>query len=96
MTAMQKKKQERRETSKGIVTAVLVIFTASMMLSYVLPIFFQYMCDNVLQMLQTVSTLTGSILIGYFGKAGFENYDKNKKCLKFLKEDSDEDGGEDG
>jgi len=37
--------------------------------------------------------LTGSVLIGYFGKAGFENYDKNKKLLKFEKEQADESNG---
>lgn len=41
-------------------------------------------------MFQTTATLTGSVLIGYFGKAGFENYDKHKKLLKFEKEANEE------
>lgn len=85
--AAQKKKQE---TSKEIVVAVLAIFFISMVASYCLPIFFDYVKDITLQMFQTTATQTGSVLIGYYGKAGFENYDKNKKLLKFEKEKDEE------
>ena len=60
--------------------------------SYVLPIFFDAIKDMALQMFQTTATLTGSVLIGYYGKAGFENYDKNKKLLRFEKEEEPEGG----
>lgn len=60
--------------------------------SYVLPIFFDAIKDMDLQMFQTTATLTGSVLIGYYGKAGFENYDKNKKLLRFEKEEEPEGG----
>lgn len=45
------------------------------------------MCMGIFQ---TVSTLTGSTLLAYFGKAGFENYDKNKRKLGFEKKTSNE------
>lgn len=87
----QKKKQE---TSKGIVYAVQIIFCVSMAASYCLPIIFDFIQETALQMFQTTATLTGSVLIGYFGKAGFENYDKHKKLLKFEKEANEEADGD--
>ena len=77
---------KKRETSKDIVLFVLVIFCVAMVVSYTLPILFEWVGDITQQIFQTTATLTGSVLIGYFGKAGFENYDKNKKLLGFEKE----------
>lgn len=42
------------------------------------------------------STLTGSVLIGYLGKAGFENYDKNKRLLKFEKQEEENEEADKG
>ena len=61
--------------------------------SYTLPIMFDHIQEIAEQIFKTTSTLTGSILIGYFGKAGFENYDKNKKLLKFEKQDDESEEG---
>ena len=77
---------KKRETSKDIVLFVLVIFCVAMVVSYTLPILFEWVGDITQQIFQTTATLTGSVLIGYFGKAGFENYDKHKKLLGFEKE----------
>lgn len=77
---------KKRETSKDIVLFVLVIFCVAMVVSYTLPILFEWVGDITQQIFQTTATLTGSVLIGYFGKAGFENYDKNRKLLGFEKE----------
>lgn len=85
--AARKKKQE---TSKNIVLVILIVFGISMAASYVLPILFEAVREIAQEIFQTTSTLTGSVLIGYFGKAGFENYDKNKKLLKFEKEEDDD------
>lgn len=89
----QKKKQE---TSKGIVYAVQIIFCVSMAASYCLPIIFDFIQETALQMFQTTATLTGSVLIGYFGKAGFENYDKNRKLLAFEEEEERKEEGGNG
>lgn len=51
--------------------------------AYTLSVLFQYVGQTALSIFQTTATLTGSVMIGYFGKAGFENYDKNKKLLNF-------------
>lgn len=85
----KKKVRTKLETSKGIVIAVMAAFILSMAATYTLPIFFEWVGDVALKVFQTVATLTGSILIGYYGKAGFENYDKNKKLLKFEEEEGD-------
>ena len=85
----KKKIQTKLETSKGIVIAVMTAFILSMAATYTLPIFFEWVGDVALKVFQTVATLTGSVLLGYYGKAGFENYDKNKKLLKFEEEEGD-------
>lgn len=83
------------ETSKRIVIFILVIFVISMVAAYTQPVIFEYVGDIVQQIFQTTATLTGSVLIGYFGKAGFENYDKHRKLLGFEKnsQEDDEEGG---
>ena len=78
------------ETSKRIVSIVMAIFILSMAAAYTLPVLFDYVGDTALQIFQTTATLTGSVLIGYFGKAGFENYDKHRKLLGFVKDDDDD------
>ena len=90
----KKKTQTKLETSKGIVIAVMTAFIASMAATYTLPIFFEWVGEVALKVFQTVATLTGSVLLGYYGKAGFENYDKNKKLLNF--EEKDEKEGDNG
>lgn len=80
------------ETSKRIVVFILIIFTISMVAAYTLPVLFDHVGDVAQQIFQATATLTGSVLIGYFGKAGFENYDKHKKLLAFEK-DEEEEGG---
>ena len=85
----KKKVRTKLETSKGIVIAVMTAFILSMAATYTLPIFFEWVGDVALKVFQTVATLTGSVLLGYYGKAGFENYDKNKKLLKFEEEEGD-------
>ena len=84
---------KKRETSKDIVLFVLVIFCVAMVVSYTLPILFEWVGEIAQQIFQTTATLTGSVLIGYFGKAGFENYDKHRKMLNFEKEQEDESNG---
>lgn len=84
---------KKRETSKGIVYFVLGIFCVAMVVSYSLPILFEWVGEIAQQIFQTTATLTGSVLIGYFGKAGFENYDKHRKMLNFEKEQEDESNG---
>ena len=88
--------KKRYETSKSIVVIVLILFTLSMAASYTLPILFDTIREIAQEIFKTTSTLTGSILIGYFGKAGFENYDKNKKLLKFEKQNEDEEAEVEG
>lgn len=83
---------KKRETSKGIVFFVVCVFCVAMVVSYVLPIFFEWVSDVSQQIFQTTATLTGSVLIGYFGKAGFENYDKHKKMLGFEKDNNASNG----
>jgi hypothetical protein len=82
------------EMSKGIVVIVIVAYILSMAAAYTLPIIFEWVGTTSLKIFQTTATLTGSILLGYYGKAGFENYDKNKKLLKF--EDTDDNENEEG
>lgn len=79
------------ETSKKIVSLIVTIFILSMAAAYTLPVLFDYVGNIALQIFQTTATLTGSVLIGYFGKAGFENYDKHRKLLGFEKDKDDED-----
>ena len=81
------------ETSKKIVWFVLIVFLISMMAAYTLPVLFIHAGEIVLSIFKTTGTLTGSVLLGYFGKAGFENYDKHRKLLKF---EEDEDEGDNG
>ena len=90
----KKKTQTKLETSKGIVIAVMAAFISSMAATYTLPIFFEWVGEVALKVFQTVATLTGSVLLGYYGKAGFENYDKNKKLLNF--EEKNEKEGDNG
>ena len=90
--AVHKKKQE---TSKSIVMMILILYSISMAASYALPVFFENIHDVAQKIFQATSTLTGSVLIGYFGKAGFENYDKNRNLLNFenQKEEDETEGG---
>lgn len=82
------------EMSKGIVIIVIIAYILSMAAAYTLPIIFEWVGTTSLKIFQTTATLTGSILLGYYGKAGFENYDKNKKLLKF--EDTEDSENEEG
>lgn len=90
----KRKVKTKLETSKGIVIAVMTAFVLSMAATYTLPIFFEWVGEVALKVFQTVATLTGSVLLGYYGKAGFENYDKNKKFLNF--EEKNEKEGDNG
>lgn len=83
------------ETSKRIVILILAIYIVAMTAAYTLPVLFDYVADVALKIYQSTATLTGSVLIGYFGKAGFENYDKHRKLLK-MESDEDEDEGGNG
>lgn len=94
--ATAKNNEKKRETSKGIVYFVLGIFCVAMVVSYTLPILFEWVGETSQQIFQTTATLTGSVLIGYFGKAGFENYDKHKKLLGFVKNEFEETEGGNG
>ena len=58
--------------------------------AYTLSVLFSHVGQIALSIFQTTATLTGSVLIGYFGKAGFEKYDKNKKLLNFEKSQENE------
>lgn len=80
------------ETSKRIVIFIQVIFVISMVAAYTLPVIFDYVGDTAQRIFQATATQTGSVQIGYFGKAGFENYDKHKRLLGF-EEDQEEEGG---
>ena len=82
--AKQTKQKKKQETSKGIVLAMLIIFAVSMTAAYVLPVLFEYIAETVQAVFQATTTLTGSVVLGYFGKAGFENYDKHKKQEGFV------------
>lgn len=94
--AVKKTTNKRLETSKEIVIMMLVIFCISMTASYTLPIIFDGVGEIALSIFQTTATLTGSIQLGYYGKAGFENYDKNRNLLKFEKNKGEEDEPEGG
>lgn len=61
--------------------------------AYTLPVLFEHVGEIALKVYQSTATLTGSVLIGYYGKAGFENYDKNKKLLKFEEDEAEVEGG---
>lgn len=76
---------KKPEMSKRMVFAVLVLYGMSMAAAYTLSVCFPHVGQIALSIFQTTATLTGSVLIGYYGKAGFENYDKNKKLLRFEK-----------
>ena len=67
------------ETSKKIVVAVLVVFAVTLIASLTLTVLFNDVRETMMGIVKAVSTLTGTVVVGYFGKAGFENYDKNKK-----------------
>ena len=70
------------ETSKKIVVAMMVVFVLALGASYTLTVMCDGVRESVWRIFQAVSTLTGTVLVGYFGKAGFENYDKHKKPLE--------------
>ena len=80
------------EMSKGIVVGVLIGYVISMATAYVLSVLFPFVGQIALNIFQTTATLTGSVQIGYYGKAGFENYDKNKKILNFEKQKQEGEG----
>lgn len=86
-------RKKKQETSKSIVMIILILYGISMAASYTLPIFFESVHDISQKIYQATSTLTGSVLIGYFGKAGFENYDKSRSLLKFEKQEEESEGG---
>lgn len=77
------------EFSKKLVIIVLIIFGVSMVASYALPVTFSHLEELCISIFQIVATLAGSTLVAYFGKAGFENYDKNKRRLGFEKNSTD-------
>lgn len=81
------------ETSKRIVIFILFIYIIAMASAYTLPVLFDYVAEVALKIYQSTATLTGSVLIGYFGKAGFENYDKHRKLLKFEDSEQEDEGG---
>ena len=89
---MVKEHKKKQETSKSIVLIILILYSVSMAASYALLVFFENVHDISLKIFQATSTLTGSVLIGYFGKAGFENYDKSRNLFKFEKQDETEGG----
>ena len=89
-------RKKKMETSKSIVVVILILFGISMAASYTLPVLFDHVRDVAQEIFKMTSTLTGSVLIGYQGKAGFENYDKNKKLLRFEEKEEEENEDEGG
>lgn len=87
-------KDKKFEMSKGLVVGVLVSYGISMVAAYTLAVLFPATGQITLNIFQTTATLTGSILLGYYGKAGFENYDKNRKLLGFEKSRNRDEEGE--
>ena len=63
---------------------MMAFFGVSMVASYLTILFQPEASANGQGIFQTVATLTGSVIVTYFGKAGFENYDKNKKIIQAI------------
>ena len=83
-------REKKFEMSKGLVVGILVSYAVSMVAAYTLAVLFPATGQITLNIFQTTATLTGSILLGYYGKAGFENYDNHRKLLGFERQQKDE------
>ena len=65
--------------SKQLAYAATAMLFVSVLLAFICVIFFPYASAYVIQLLQVLIPAIVAILTCYFGKSGFENYNKYKQ-----------------
>ena len=83
-----KKNLSKPETSKIILFRTFWIFWALTALIIVMIALFPAVGDYMVSVLQIAATQAGAVHVGYFGKAGVENYKKIETAMRI---DEDED-----
>lgn len=77
-----KQNLSKPETSKIILFRTFWIFWALVALVIVMIAMFPAVGDYMIDVLQTAATLAGAVHVGYFGKAGVENFKKIESAMK--------------
>lgn len=87
------KKQAKLETSKAILFQTFWAFWVLTALIVVMAAVFPETGENMVAILQVAATLAGAVHVGYFGKAGVENYKKIESAMRETDADICEDEG---
>ena len=87
------KKQTKLETSKAILFRTFWAFWVLTALIVVMAAVFPETGENMVAILQVTATLAGAVHVGYFGKAGVENYKKIESAMRETDADICEDEG---
>lgn len=83
MSKTMNKQQQYMQFSKKIVVSMVTATLVSTFIAFMLVAFKSQSAQYIVSLFNTVSTLTGSVILGYFGKAGVQNYNKIKASLNF-------------
>ena len=78
---------KQTETSKIILFRTFWIFWALVALVIVMIAVFPETGDYMIDVLQTAATLAGVVHVGYFGKAGVENFKKIESAMRNSQDD---------
>lgn len=90
MSRGRNRQQQYLQFSKKVVIAMLSTILVSTVIAFVFAGFKTQSAQYIVSLYNTVSTLAGSIILGYFGKAGVQNYNKIKASLNFDNTQDDE------
>lgn len=81
------------ETSKRLAYCTLALYVGSITLCFLILILFIDAASYAVELMGVITPACVAILTCYFGKAGFENYNKYKKAVTSSEEDEDSENG---
>lgn len=81
------------ETSKRLAYCTLALYAASIGLCFLILILFIDAASYAVELMGVITPACVAILTCYFGKAGFENYNKYKNAVSSTDDDEDSENG---
>lgn len=82
----------KMETSKRLAYCTLTLFAVSVGLCFLIFILFLEGASYAVELMGVITPACVAILSCYFGKAGFENYNKYKQAVASTEEEDSENG----
>ncbi len=83
----------KTETSKRLAYCTLTLYAVSIGLCFLILMLFTDAASYAVELMGVITPACVAILTCYFGKAGFENYNKYKKAVSSTEEEEDSENG---